>query len=153
MSVKDFNSTRVEIRVMNDADLDATTAIDGMHFGVERPEYYRDRLQAPTRGGGINTSLEAELDGVVVGFTMGQLYTGEFGIPEKVAYLDTVGVHAMVVGKGTANMLLDQFCLQMSKLGVSSLYTLADWKDKNLMLFSHRGGFVPWKHLSLELNL
>jgi len=153
MSVKDFDATKVEIRVMNDADLDAITAIDAMYFGSERSEYYKDKLQAATRGGGINTSLVAELDGVVVGFIMGQLYTGEFGIPEKTANLDTVGVHPMVVGKGIANMMLEQFCLQMSKLGVSTLYTLVDWNDKNLMLFFHRGGFVPSKRLSLELNL
>jgi len=153
MNVKDFDPAKVQIRVMGEADLDAITSIDAIHFGTERPDYYKEKLHAATKGAGINTSLVAEIDGTVVGFIMGQLYTGEFGIPESTANLDTIGVHPMVGGKGVAGKLLEQFCQQMSKLGVSTVHTLVDWNDKNLMLFFHRTGFVPSKRLSLELNL
>lgn len=153
MSIKEFDPAKVAIRVMNEGDLEAITAIDCMYFGSERPEYYKEKLDAATRGAGINASLVAEVEGTVVGFVMGRLYTGEFGIPETTANLDTIGVHPMAGNKGVAGKLLEQFCDQMSKLGVTTIHTVVDWNDKNLMLFFHRSGFVPSKRLSLEFNL
>lgn len=153
MSTKRIDPETVEIRVMTEADVDPIVAIDSMYFGTERPEYYREKLAAATRGAGINTSLVAEVDGQVVGFMIGALYTGEFGIPETAATLDTIGVHPMVRGKGVASKLLEQFSDQVKKLGVSTIHTLLDWNDKNLLLFFQRSGFVPSARLSLELNL
>jgi len=153
MSIKDLDLGKVQIRVMTGNDLEAITVIDGMYLGTDRPEYYEEKLAAATKGAGINCSLVAEVEGNVVGFVMGQLYTGEFGIPETTANLDTVGVHPMASGKGVAGKLMEQFLIQMEKLGVTTIHTLVDWSDKNLMLFFHRSGFVPSKRLSLELNV
>ena len=153
MSVKEIDTGKLQIRVMNEGDLEAIAAIDTMYFGIDRLEYYKERLDAVTKGAGINASLVAERNGEVVGFIMGQLYTGEFGIPETTANLDTIGVHPRAAGRGIAGKLLDQFFDQMSKLGVKTVHTLVDWHDKNLMLFFHRSGFVPSKRLSLERNL
>jgi N-acetylglutamate synthase-like GNAT family acetyltransferase len=153
MSMKEIEPGRIEIRIMNEGDLGAITVIDSMYFGGSRLEYYKEKLYAATKGAGINTSLVVEVDGQLVGFIMGQLYTGEFGIPETTANLDTIGVHPMAAGKGVAGKLLEQFTDQMSKLGVTTIHTLVDWNDKNLMLFFHRSGFVPSKRLSLELSV
>lgn len=153
MPMKEIKREHIAIRPMKETDLEAITAIDSMYFGTARVEYYRDKLASATKGAGINTSLVAEVDGQLVGFIMGQLYTGEFGIPENAANLDTIGVHPMVGGKGVAGKLLEQFTIQMDKLGVSTIHSLVDWSNKNLMLFFHRSGFVPSKRLSLELDL
>jgi len=153
MSMKENEPGGTEIRVMNEGDLEAITAIDAMYFGVSRPEYYKEKLDAATKGAGINSSLVAEVDGQLVGFIMGQLYTGEFGIPETTANLDTIGVHLMAGGKGVAGKLIEQFTDQMAKLGVTTIHTLVDWSDKDLLLFFHRSGFVPSKRLSLELSI
>lgn len=153
MSTKTINPEALQIRVMGEQDLDSIVAIDTMYFGRERPEYYREKLTSATKGAGINASLVAELDGKVVGFMIGALYTGEFGIPETTATLDTVGIHPMAAGKGVAGKLLEQFTDQVRKLGVSTIHTLVDWNDRNLMLFFQRSGFVPSKRLSLELDL
>jgi predicted N-acetyltransferase YhbS len=141
------------IRPMTQDDLDAIVAIDAMYSGGERPEYYKEKLNAATRGAGINTSLVAEAGGQVVGFMIGALYTGEFGIPETTATLDTVGVHPTAGGKGIGRKLFEQFSDQVRKLGVTKILTLVDWNDKNLLLFFQRSGFVPSKRLSLELDL
>ncbi len=151
MGKRDIDPASIQIRVMKEDDLDAITAIDAMYFGNPRLEYYREKLAAATKGAGINASLVAEVQGELVGFIMGELYTGEFGIPENTANLDTIGVHPMATGNGVAGRLLDQFTDQMNKLGVTTIHTLVDWNDKNLMLFFHRSGFVPSKRLSLEL--
>jgi len=153
MSMKEIDPAKVVIRVMSEGDLEAITAIDAMYFGTERPEYYKEKLEAATKGGGINASLVAVSEETLVGFIMGRLYTGEFGIPQTIANLDTIGIHPVATGKGIANRLMEQFCRSMSKLGVTTVHTLVDWNDKNLMLFLHRCGFAPSKRLSLELNL
>lgn len=151
--MKKIDPEQVAIRPMKEEDVQAIVAIDAMYYGSERHEYYREKLAAATRGAGINTSLVAEFDGEVVGFMIGSLYTGEFGIPENTATLDTIGVLPLAAGKGVAAKLLQQFGDQVQKLGVTSIHTLVDWHDKNLMLFFHRSGFAPSKRLSLELNL
>jgi predicted N-acetyltransferase YhbS len=151
--MKEIEPGGIDIRVMNVGDLEAMTAIDAMYFGVSRPEYYKEKLDTATRGAGINSSLVAEYDGQLVGFIMGQLFTGEFGIPETTANLDTIGVHPMAAGIGVAGKLIEQFVDQMAKLGVTTIHTLVDWNDKNLLLFFHRSGFVPSKRLSLELSV
>jgi predicted N-acetyltransferase YhbS len=153
MSVKDIESAQIEIRPIREEDLADITSIDNMYFWQARLEYYKEKLVAATKGAGINTSLVAEIEGKLVGFVMGQLYTGEFGIPENTANLDTIGVHPLVSGKRVATKLLGQFIAQMGKLGVSTIHTLVNWDDKNLLLFFHRTGFVPSKRLSLELTI
>lgn len=149
--MQDIEPNGIDIRVMNAGDFDAMTAIDAMYSGVSRPEYYKEKMDMATRGSGINSSLVAEYDGQLVGFIMGQLFTGEFGIPETTANLDTIGVHPMAAGMGVGAKLIEQFTDQMAKLGVTTIHTLVDWNDKNLLLFFHHSGFVPSKRLSLEL--
>ena len=46
MSMKEIEPGGTEIRVMNEGDLEAITAIDAMYFGVSRPEYYKEKLDA-----------------------------------------------------------------------------------------------------------
>ncbi len=153
MSTKKIDPESVAIRSITERDLEAIVAIDSMYFGAERPAYYKEKLIAATKGAGINTSLVAEAEGQVVGFMIGALYTGEFGIPETTAILDTIGIHPMATGKGVAGKLLEQFVDQMRKLGVTTIHTLVDWHDKNLLSFFQRSGFVPSKRLSLEMDL
>jgi len=153
MRRKKIEPESLVIRVMKEDDLDGIVAIDAMYYGRERPEYYKEKLAAATKGAGINTSLVAEVEGKLVGFMIGALYTGEFGIPETTATLDTIGVHPMAAGQRIASSLLEQFADQVQKLGVSSIHTLVDWSDRNLMLFFQRSGFVPSKRLNLELDL
>jgi predicted N-acetyltransferase YhbS len=142
-----------QIRPMTDKDLDAIVQIDAMYSGTARTEYYQEKLGTATSGAGINTSLVAELDGRVVGFVMGRLYIGEFGIPETTANLDTIGVHPNEAGTGTALQLIEYFTDQVRKLGVNTVHTLVDWNDRKLMLFFNRSGFVPSSRLSLEMDL
>jgi L-amino acid N-acyltransferase YncA len=144
---------KVTIRPMTENDLEAIVEIDSMYYGAERPEYYREKLLAATKGSGINTSLVAEQEGDVLGFMIGSLYTGEFGIPETTANLDTIGIHPEATGKGVAILILEQFKNQIGKLGVTTLHTLVEWNDLNLILFFQRAGFAPSKRLSLELGI
>src|SRR5271167_3311411 len=98
------------MRVLKKAHLPAIVAIDEKTSGSNRREYYERKIATitdPERS--INSSLVAEIDNKVVGFVMGDVFFGEFGIPETTATIDTLGVDPSVQNKGIASELLDQF--------------------------------------------
>ncbi|WP_025323411.1 GNAT family N-acetyltransferase [Deferrisoma camini] len=145
-------SLSVIVRVMKPEDLDAVVAIDEKITGTLREEYYRYRFKVATLNDTqINASLVAEADGRVVGFLMGTLFSGEFGIPESSAVVDTLGVDPEFQDRGVGGALFDQFRTNMKAAGVERIYTLVDWKDFGLLKFFGNMGFVPSQRLSLEL--
>jgi predicted N-acetyltransferase YhbS len=144
-------SLEVTIRLLRPDDLDAVVAIDEKITGAARPQYYRLKLDsAGAHDAQISTSLVAEADGKVVGFLMGTLFFGEFGIPESSAVVDTLGVDPGCQDRGAGGALFDQFLANMKVAGVEKIYTLVDWKDFGLLKFFGNMGFVPSQKLSLE---
>ena len=145
---------QAQMRVMKPADLDAVIKIDEQVSGQNRREYYERKLamlldQKHT----INSSLVAEAAGKVVGFIMGDIYFGEFGIPETSATIDTLGVDPTIQNRGIASDLMDQFVMNMKAAGVTKIYTLVNWDDFALERFFSRHKFVPSKRINLELTL
>lgn len=143
-----------KMRVMKSSDLDAIVRIDEQTSRQNRREYYERKLAAlldPRHT--INSSLVAEVDGKVVGFIMGDIYFGEFGIPETSATIDTLGVEPKIQHHGIASDLMDQFIMNMKAAGVNKIYTLVNWDDFALERFFSRHRFVPSKRINLELTL
>ena len=144
-------SVSVTVRVLKPEDLDAIVAIDEKITGEPRAEYYRHKLQvASLHDAQINASLVAEAEGRVVGFLMGTLFFGEFGIPDSSAVVDTLGVDPEFQDRGIGSALFDQFRTNMRAAGVEKIYTLVDWKDFGLLKFFGNMGFGPSQRLSLE---
>ena len=142
------------IRVMKPSDLDAIVRIDEQTSGQNRREYYERKMSILLdRKHTINSSIVAELDGKVVGFIMGDIYFGEFGIPETSATIDTLGVDPAIQNRGIAGDVMDQFIMNMRAAGVTKIYTLVNWDDFALERFFSRHKFVPSKRINLELTL
>lgn len=142
------------IRVMRGADLDAIVAIDQKTSGQNRHEYYEHKLAVLLdRRHTINSSLIAELDGKVVGFMMGDVYFGEFGIPDTSATIEALGVDPAAQNRGVASELMDQFVTNMKAAGVNKIYTLVNWDDFALEHFFSAHKFVPSKRINLELAI
>lgn len=142
------------MRLLKREDLDAIVAIDEIVSRQNRREYYERKVTTildPARS--INTSIVCEMNGKVVGFVMGDVYFGEFGIPETTATIDTLGVHPSVQNKGVASELLDQFLMNMKVAGVNKVYTLVNWDDFALEKFFSRHKFVPSKRINLEYQM
>jgi N-acetylglutamate synthase-like GNAT family acetyltransferase len=147
-------SVEIRVRVLKPEDLDAIVAIDRKVTGKERPDYYRHKLDvANLPEAQINASLVAEADGKVVGFLMGTLFFGEFGIPETSALIDTLGVDPECQDRGIAGTLFDQFRSNMRAAQVSKVYTMVDWNDFRLLKFFGHMGFVPSQRLSLDCQI
>jgi ribosomal protein S18 acetylase RimI-like enzyme len=144
----------VEIRVLRTDDFPSIMEIDTQVRGRPRPEYYERKMRTLMDGsGGIVSSLAAEVDGKVVGFLMGQVFDGEFGIPETAALIDTVGVNPELQRSGIARLLFEEFCTNMKAIGVTRIRTLVDWNAWDLITFFDSMGFEPLPVLNLELEL
>lgn len=147
------NSKRV-MRVLKQSDLDAIVAIDAVASKQERRDYYAGKIESilnPKHN--INSSIVCEIDGKVAGFIMGDIYFGEYGIPEASATIDTVGVHPEYQKHGVGSDMLDQFLMNMKVAGVSKVYTLVNWDDFALEKFFSRKRFVPSKRINLEFQM
>ena len=145
---------KLKIRVMRREDLDSIVEIDQKVLGTGRPDYYERKCAAALDvSSQMVTSLVALYDEKVVGFIMGNVYLGEFGIPEPTASLDTIGVHPDYQGQGVAVELIKQFVTNVKKAQVEYLYALVNWNDWDMLKFLEKSGFVPAKAVKLELKL
>jgi ribosomal protein S18 acetylase RimI-like enzyme len=145
----------VEIRVMRESDLAPVTDIDYKVFGKRRPEYYERKIAEvlDQKSARLVTSLVAEVGGKVAGFVMGSVYLGEFGIPESIAYLDTIGVDPDFQRQGIAGYLLDEFKTTVGKAGATRVHTLVNWDNIDLLGFFANRGFEASNTLNLKLDL
>ncbi len=149
MSIKE-----VVIRVIREDDIDALVEIDKEYTNADRREYYQRKLKvAHELPGAISILLAAEVDGKIAGFIMGEMLTGEFGIPEAVATLDTIGIKKDFAKKGVATELLEEFSKYARKAGANRIYTRVMWDQFDLLRFFNRKGFVPSKMINLEMPL
>ena len=152
MSKIDPNS--LIIRVMKREDIDAIVDIDARILGERRPDYYERKCAlALDQSNQIVISQVAQHEDQVIGFVMGNVYVGEFGIPEATATLDTLGVHPDYQGQGIARELIKQFITNLKKAQVEYIYGLADWNDWDMLRFLEKSGFIPSKAVKLELKL
>lgn len=144
---------RVNVRGLRPEDLEPVIALDAKIVGERREEYFRLKLQQNLLETGIKVSLAAEYEGLFAGFLLARVHYGEFGAPEKVAVLDTLGVHPDFRRHGVGDALLDQLATNLLGLGVTSLQTEVAWKDTDLVAFFQREGFVPAQRLCVDLDL
>jgi len=147
----DLGGEEVEVRTLTLADLEWITRIDEKHSGRSRREFFRVKLHEALTDTGIRISLAADVWGKPAGFLMGRLYHGEFGEPEAVAILDSIGVDPAQAGKHVGRMLLQQLCNNLRALGIEKLCTEVDWEQGELIRFFQREGFRLAPRLCLEL--
>jgi ribosomal protein S18 acetylase RimI-like enzyme len=136
-------------------DFDAVVAIDEKILKASRPEYYEVKFEKLFRSKDyLPTSLVAEEeDGKVVGFVMGELYLGEFGIFQEEATLDTIAIDPSYQHKGIGKQLINEFVDHLRDLGVKKINTLVDWNDSKLIHFFSANQFSPSKTINLERSL
>jgi predicted N-acetyltransferase YhbS len=142
----------VTIRTLKMEDLPAIAEIDTKVLGKKRPEYWENKLEISQSRSPV-MSMVAESGGKVVGFILGEASGWEFGIPNTVAWIDTIGVDPDYQKKGVGRLLFKELLSHMKKVGVSNVYTLVNWKDWDLLKFFERVGFARGDMINLELKL
>jgi ribosomal protein S18 acetylase RimI-like enzyme len=143
----------VLVRTLRAEDLPELAEIDRKISGRPRREYLARRLENALRDSSVCISLAAEVDGRVAGFLMGSLYYGEFGLPEPVAVLDTLGVDPVLRHRKVGSALLRQLVLNLRALGIERVQTEVDWTQRDLLAFFAASGFAPAPRFCLELQL
>ncbi len=150
-----MNEGAIKIRLMKADDFDAVVGIDEKVLKASRPEYYEMKFEKLFESKDyLPTSLVAEEeDGTVVGFVMGELFIGEYGIFQEEATLDTIGVDPYNQHKGIGKQLINEFMDHLKTIGVQKINTLVDWNDSKLIHFFSANQFSPSKTINLERSL
>jgi ribosomal protein S18 acetylase RimI-like enzyme len=141
------------VRNLLPEDRDAVVGIDARIMGRRREEFFKLKLRQASSDTGIAVSLAAEIDAAVVGFLLARVYYGEFGITERVAVMDVLGVHPDFRGRHVGRALLDQLRTNLLALGIKTLQTEVGWENRDLIDFFHREGFLLAPRLCLDLDL
>jgi ribosomal protein S18 acetylase RimI-like enzyme len=142
---------KTTVRLMRHEDKGALVEIDGLSSGEPRAEYLMGKFkQALSAEQSMVISLVAEKKGKVTGFLMGEVIMGEFGLPESVATVDTVGVHPEAQGAGVGKVLMEGFLAHVRKAGVERVRTMVGWNQWGLMGYFRSAGFVPGTSIVLE---
>jgi ribosomal protein S18 acetylase RimI-like enzyme len=143
---------KIKIRKLKAEDLDAIVEIDYRVLGSKRPPYWQQKIEE-MGGEQLSKSLVAELDGKVRGFIMGTVSGWEFGVPNTIGWIDTIGVNPEYQHKGVATFLFKSIIEEFKKDGVENIYTLVKWEDWDLMSFFKAIGFTRGDMINLEYKI
>jgi len=143
----------VNIRPLTIQDLDAIVEIDRKVLGTSRPDYWKLKLELPNTKYPLSC-LVAEHRGNVIGFIVGEVSGWEFGVPDTIGWISTIGVDPAYQNRGVARALSQTFILNLKKIGGSVVYTLVNWNDWDLLKFFRAMGFTRGgEMINLELKL
>ena len=140
------------IRTLKKDDLNAIVEIDEKVLGENRRNYWEGKLELMNRKSS-QVSLVVEMNGEVVGFILGDISGWEFGVPETIGWIDTIGVDPGYQKRGLAKALTHELRKNLKALGVKTIYTLVSWNDWDLLQFFHAMGFTRGDMINLELKI
>jgi ribosomal protein S18 acetylase RimI-like enzyme len=150
--MNDISSEMPVIRAMSTKDLDRIVEIDTKVLGQSRPEYWEMKLELVEKRSPMS-SLVAEWDGEVIGFVIGDASGWEYGVPEHIGWIDTLGVDPSFQRKGVAKMLFMEMVNNLKKVGVDTICTFVNWRDWSLLQFFDTMGFQKGEMINLELKV
>lgn len=150
--MKGEDSSSLTIRDMVPSDLDQIVDIDIKVLGKPRPEYWEMKIDLVQNRSQIS-SLVAELDSKVVGFIIGGASRWEYGVPENIGWIDTIGVDPEYQRKGIARILFTEMANNLKQVGVDTINTFVTKRDWRLLKFFNNIGFQQGDMVSLELEI
>lgn len=143
----------VIVRTLATGDVGRLVRIDEQITGRSRRAWYEGKIRRALQDSDVKISLGAEMDGTLVGAVLGSLQYGEFGVPERVAVLDTILVDPGLRGRGIASAMFEQLVKNLEALGIERMRTEVSWDEHELSAFLGRAGFMPAPRLVLERTL
>jgi ribosomal protein S18 acetylase RimI-like enzyme len=145
--------TGLSIRPLTTGDLDAIVEIDHKVLGKTRRDYWKQKIELPNPRYPLSC-LVAEIEGKVIGFIVGEVSGWEFGIPETIGWISTIGVDPSYQHRGVARRLSEEFIRNLKAIGVTIVYTLVNWNDWDLLTFFRAMGFTRGgEMINLELKI
>jgi ribosomal protein S18 acetylase RimI-like enzyme len=140
---------------MQSSDTSAVIELDGRVLGKPRAEYFERRLAAleHTDTGHHLIFLVADSRDEILGFVMGTLTSGEFGLAQVTAIIDSIVVHPHYRRQHIGQQLIESFLSQSTRLGAKAAYTLVQWENWELLKVFHALGFALASTIPLERRI
>jgi predicted N-acetyltransferase YhbS len=139
---------KVDVRTLKAEDFNDIVRIDLRITGRKREAYIRELVDEAMTDSAVRVSLVASIDGIAAGFVMARTDFGDFGRPEPVAVLDTIGVDPDYGHRGVGHALLSQLFINLEGLRVERVETVAARENFGLLGFLYDVGFEPSERLS-----
>jgi ribosomal protein S18 acetylase RimI-like enzyme len=129
----------VTVRKMTVRDIDEVLRINERITGREPAAYYASKC-AEYISRSPETCLVAEHAGRVVGFALGDVRGWEFAT-KLAGWLEVLGVDPDYRHRGVSGGLLDALFDSFRRAGVSTVNTMVDWNDGELVDYFRANGF------------
>ncbi len=142
----------VKIRSLDYKDIDEIVEIERLILGKNRRKYWLMKIDLLEERSPM-TSLVAEVEGKVVGFIIAEVAGWEYGVPDTVALIETIGVHPNYQKKGIATLLFRRLIDNLRKIGVKTVYTFVEWRSWDLLRFFAKMGFEKGDMVHLTFHL
>jgi ribosomal protein S18 acetylase RimI-like enzyme len=139
----------VRIRSMTELDIESIVRIDERITGRYRPDVWEQRVGYYIRRD-PDSSQVAELDGRVVGFMMGEVRGGEFGLEEPTGWLEFFGVDPDARGRALGRRLCEALLRHFREQGAQVARTMVAARDEDISGFLRAMGFTPAPVIPLE---
>jgi ribosomal protein S18 acetylase RimI-like enzyme len=132
----------LRIRPLDELDITPIAGIDEKIGGRYRPEVWERQIGYYLRRD-PEGSVVAEWAGEVVGFMLGEVRSGEFGLDEPTGWIEVLGVDPGHRGKAIGRQMADALLAHFRELGAHSVRTLVDEGAPELREFFASLGFAP----------
>ncbi len=141
-----------KIRPVTELDIESICKIDERITGRYRPDVWEDRVIYYIRRD-PDSSQVAEQGGAVVGFMLGEVRGGEFGLEEPTGWVEFFGVDPRARGKGIGRALIEALFAGFKRRGAHVARTMVAKSDTEIDAFIRRMGFAPAPVSTLEKRL
>ncbi len=145
-------ATEAAIRPVDELDIEEIAAIDEKLAGRYRPEVWESRviyyLRRDPEGSFVATAA-----GRVVGFMLGEVRAGEFGMEEPTGWVEVLGVDPDFQGRAVGRRLAAAMLAHFRAQGAHSVRTLVDERMPEIEKFFRSLGFLPAPVKALAMSL
>lgn len=136
------NASEIHIRPLDELDISDIVAIDEKIGGRYRPEVWERRIGYYLRRD-PEGSLVAEAGGRVVGFMLGEVRSGDFGLEEPAGWIEVLGVDPDFRGRAVGRKMAEAMLTHFRGQGAHAVRTLVDEQMGDIRHFFESLGFEP----------
>ena len=144
--------SKPRVRPLDELDIGSVVRIDERITGRYRPDFWEQRIMYYLRRD-PDSSQVAEIEGKIVGFMLGDVRAGEFGLEEPSGWVERFGVDPDFRGRDLGKLLFDALLAHFREAGVAKVRTLVDQNDTGVAGFLEALGFEASPLTALERPL
>lgn len=115
----------VQVRPASELDISDIVLIDEKIGGAYRPEVWERRLGYYLRRD-PEAPVVAEAGGRVVGFMLGEVRSGDFGLEHPTGWIEVLGVDPDFRGRAVGRLMAEAMLAHFQDQGASEVRTLVD---------------------------